>query len=47
MTINGKTKCKKVQYNVNREAPKIYALSSGKFYKCNKLQVEKYYFLFK
>ena len=32
MTINDQTKDQKLQYNINREAAKIYALSSGKFH---------------
>ena len=47
MTINGKIKGKKVQYNVNWKAAKTSALSSGKIFKYNKLQLEKYYFLVK
>ena len=47
MTINGKIKGKKVQYNVNWKAAKTSALSSGKISKYNKLQLEKYYFLVK
>ena len=36
MTINDQTKDEKLQYDINREAAKIFALSSGKLrkYKC-------------
>ena len=33
MTINDQIRDEKLQYNINREAPKISALSSGKIYK--------------
>ena len=33
MTINDQTKDEKLQYNINREAAKISALSSGKLHK--------------
>ena len=33
MTINDQIKDEKLQYNINREAAKIYALSSGKLHK--------------
>ena len=33
MTIDDKTRDKKLQYNINREAAKISALSSGKIVK--------------
>ena len=33
MTINDQIKDEKLQYNINREAAKISALSSGKFHK--------------
>ena len=33
MTINDQIKDEKLQYNVNRGAPTISALSSGKLYK--------------
>ena len=33
MTINDQIKDEKLQYNINREAAKISALSSGKLYK--------------
>ena len=33
MTINDQIKDEKLQYNVNREAAKISALSSGKLHK--------------
>ena len=41
MTINDKIKDEKIQYNINREAAKISALSSGKIYNMNFLQVKK------
>ena len=33
MTIDDQIKDEKIQYNINREADKISALSSGKIYK--------------
>ena len=33
MTINDQIKDEKLQYKINREAPKISALSSGKLHK--------------
>ena len=33
MTINDQIKDEKLQYDINREAAKISALSSGKFHK--------------
>ena len=33
MTINDQLKDEKLQYDINREAPKISALSSGKLHK--------------
>ena len=33
MTINDQIKHEKLQYHINREAAKISALPSGKFYK--------------
>ena len=33
MTIDGKIKDEKLRYNIDREAAKISALSSGKIYK--------------
>ena len=33
MTINDQTKDEKLQYNINKEAAKISALSSGKLHK--------------
>ena len=45
MIIDDKIKDEKVQYNINRRAAKILALSSGKFINMNILQVEKYYHL--
>ena len=40
MTINDKIKDEKLQYNINREAAKISALSSGKLHKYEYLTVE-------
>ena len=33
MTVNGQIKDEKLQYDINREAAKILALSSGKIHK--------------
>ena len=41
MTIQDKTKDEKLQYNINREAPKISALSSGKIDKYKHLTGEE------
>ena len=41
MTIQDKTKDEKLQYNINREAPKISALSSGKIDKYEHLTGEE------
>ena len=43
MTIDGKIRDEKLQYNNNREAAKISALSSGKLINMKILQVRKYY----
>ena len=40
MSINDKMKNEKLQYNINREAAKISALSSGKLYKYEYLSGE-------
>ena len=40
MTIDDQIKDEKVQYNINREAAKISALSSGKLHKYEHLTVE-------
>ena len=40
MTINDQIKDEKLQYNINREAAKISALSSGKIHKCQYLTGE-------
>ena len=40
MTINNQIKDEKLQYNINREAAKISALSSGKLHKCEYLTGE-------
>ena len=42
MTIDDKIRDEKLKYNVNREATKISALSSGKFINMTFLQVKKY-----
>ena len=41
MTIDDKIIDEKLQYDVNREAAKISALSSGKFDKCEYLRGEE------
>ena len=40
MTINDQIRDKKLQYDINREAAKISALSSGKSHKCEYLTGE-------
>ena len=46
MTIDDKTRDEKLQYDINRHAAKISALSSGKInININILQVKKYYLL--
>ena len=45
MTINDQIKDEKLQYDINREAAKISALSSGKFVNMNILLVKIYYHL--
>ena len=45
MTIDDKIRDEKLQYDVNREAAKISALSFGKTDKYDILQVKKYYLL--
>ena len=47
MTTDDKIKDENLQYDINREAAKISALSSGKLINMNTLQVEKYYHLIK
>ena len=42
MKINNKIRNEKLQYDINTEAAKISALSSGKLIKMNILQVKKY-----
>ena len=39
MTINNQIKDEKLQYNINREAAKISALSSGKLHKYEYLTI--------
>ena len=46
MTIDDKIRDEKLQYDINREAAKLSALSSGKIDKYI-LQVKKYYLLIK
>ena len=46
MTIDDKIRDKKLQFNVNREATKVSAFSSGKIDKYI-LQMKKCYFLIK
>ena len=45
MTINDQIRDEKIQYDINREAAKISALSSGKFVNMNILLVKIYYHL--
>ena len=45
MTIDDKTRDNKLQYDINREAGKISAKSSGKLINMNMLQIKKYYLL--
>ena len=47
MTVDDKIRYEKLQYNVNREAAKISALSSGKTDKYEHLTGEKYYHMIK
>ena len=47
MTIDDKIGDEKLQYDINREAAKISALSSGKLINMNISQVKKYYPLIK
>ena len=47
MTIDEKIRDEKRQYDTNREAVKISALSSGKMINMNTLQLKKYYLLIK
>ena len=42
MTIEDQIKDEKLQYDINREAAKISALSSGKLINMNTLLVKKY-----
>ena len=45
MTIEDQIKDEKIQHDINREAAKISALSSGKLISMNILQVKRYYHL--
>ena len=47
MTTDDKIRGEKLQYDINREAAKLSAISSGKLINMNILQVKKYYFLIK
>ena len=47
MTIDDKIKDEKLQYDINREAAKISALSSSKIDEYEYLQRKKYYVLIK
>ena len=42
MTIDGQIKYEKLQYDINREAAKISALSSGKFFKQQIIEQAKF-----
>ena len=44
---NGKIRDEKLQYDINRKAAKISALSFGKLINMKILQVRKYYLLIK
>ena len=45
MTTDDKIRDEILEYDINREAAKISAISSGKIDKMNILQVKKYYIL--
>ena len=45
MTINDQIRDEKLQYDINREAAKVSALSSGKLHKYEYLPVRIYYHL--
>ena len=45
MATDDKIRDEKLEYDINREAAKISAISSGKIDKMNILQVKKYYIL--
>ena len=47
MTIYNKIKDEKLKYDINTEAAKLSALSSGKIDKYEYLKVKKYYHLIK
>ena len=47
MTIEDQFRGERLQYDINREAAKISALSSNKFNKNEYLTVKKYYHLIK
>ena len=45
MTIEDQIRDEKPRYDINREAPKVSALSSGKMIRMNILLMNKYYLL--
>ena len=45
MTINDQIRDEKLQYDIDREVPKISALPSGKFINMNIILVKIYYHL--
>ena len=45
MTVSDQIKDEKLQHDINREAAKIFALSSGNFINMNILLVKIYYHL--
>ena len=45
MTINDQIRDEKLQYDINREAAKVSALSSGKLHEYEYLPVKIYYHL--
>ena len=47
MKTDDKIRDEKLQYDINREAAKVLALSSEKLINMNILQVKKYYLLIK
>ena len=47
MTIHDKIRDEKLQYDINREAAKVSAMSSIKNYKYEYFTEKKYYFLLK
>ena len=47
MTINGKIRDERLQYDINKKAAKISALASDTIDKCEYLEMKKYYPLIK